>query len=466
MPSFVLDPPLSNDKGDVYAGDASARAKDVVYLGVLAEAGPKRRLMLDLSGEQVVSIIGKRGTGKSYSLGVLLEGLASGVGKTELADVQTERAALVLDIMDIFWTSCIPLGTSKLEELQKQFSRLEGSGLNPRKLNIDVWVPSGYGLPGIHAATFNEFRMQAWQFDLDDWASLFNVDIFSDPRGMLLADAVRKISSTGFDRPDGTHVAPISEYTFVDLLGCIENDAQIGLQFSPETVRAVRQRLLSYSALPIFSGSPTHLRQVLKPGRVSVLLLARVPDELKKVATAVLLKRLMRERRDASFARKRLDLDQDITPDEKRLLEASIATAAPRSWVLLDEAHVLASATEASVSREALVKFAKEGRNYGLSLAVATQQPTALDSRLLSQAETVITHQLTSNSDLLVAVQNLRSPAPTSVAIDGNVYDLQTLIRQLAPGVALFSCANAPRLRRACVVAIRPRITAHGGYEA
>ena len=35
-----------------------------------------------------------------------------------------------------------------------------------------------------------------------------------------------------------------------------------------------------------------------------------------------------------------------------------------------------------------LIRYVREGRNYGLSFMVATQQPTALDSRLLAQVDT------------------------------------------------------------------------------
>jgi DNA segregation ATPase FtsK/SpoIIIE-like protein len=132
----------------------------------------------------------------------------------------------------------------------------------------------------------------------------------------------------------------------------------------------------------------------------------------------------------------------------------------------MDEAHVLAGADEPSVARDALVKYAKEGRNYGLSLGLATQQPSALDARLMSQVETLIVHQLTAPRDAAVATQNMRSPEPTKIRVDGSDVDVATLLRRLGQGVAAFSCGNAPSLSRLCVLRIRPRVTAHGGYEA
>jgi hypothetical protein len=98
--------------------------------------------------------------------------------------------------------------------------------------------------------------------------------------------------------------------------------------------------------------------------------------------------------------------------------------------------------------------------------AVATQQPSALDSRLMSQVETLIIHQLTSPRDAAIATENMRSPRPESVRVDGMESDVPGLLGRLSQGEAVFSCGNAPKLARLCVVAIRPRVSAHGGYEA
>jgi DNA helicase HerA-like ATPase len=85
MPSYALDPPIAKSAGDVVAGDPSSRGKDKLLLGNLTEAGPRRQLWLDITGEQVVAILGKRGTGKSYTLGVIAEGLAAGHGQTPIS---------------------------------------------------------------------------------------------------------------------------------------------------------------------------------------------------------------------------------------------------------------------------------------------------------------------------------------------------------------------------------------------
>lgn len=50
-------------------------------------------------------------------------------------------------------------------------------------------------------------------------------------------------------------------------------------------------------------------------------------------------------------------------------------------------------------TRQALAKIAKEGRKYGISLALVTQRPSELDPTILSQCSTVVALRLTSERD-------------------------------------------------------------------
>jgi len=466
MTTYALDPEPAGATGDIVAGDAAERQRDRILIGKLAESGKARRLWLDISGEQVVAVLGKRGTGKSYTLGVLIEGLAAGQGATQLAQLATPRAGLVLDIMDIFWTSRVPLSSTGAPEVRRQHALMNNAGYAAQPLSVDLWIPAGFERPDIDPPAVTSLTIRPSDLEIDDWAGLFSVDIYSEPRGMLIADAINHVATLGYTKTDGSAVNPDPEYSMGDLLACIDADADLQANFRPDTIRSVRQRMASYAALPLFSGEGTPLHELLRPFRVSVLMLARAPDALKKVIVAVLARRLLRERRDASFAQKRLDLDPTLSPTDTTQLQDFVRQSVPRSWVLMDEAHVLAGTDEESVARDALIKFAKEGRNYGLSLAIATQQPSAVDSRLMSQVETLIVHQLTAPRDASVATQNIRSPLPTRIRVDGAECEVESLLRRLGQGVATFSSGNAPSLARVCITAIRPRITAHGGYEA
>lgn len=466
MTTYRLTPDVSRVQGPLIVGDPSERKRDRILLGQCAEAGPFRNLWLDISGEQVAAVFGKRGTGKSYTLGVLLEGLAMGRGECAGAAMNSPRATLVLDIMDIYWTSRIPLAADGPPQIKKQYEVLSRRPLEAPPLAVDVWIPAGFARPEIDPSGIVELRVSPSSLALDDWATLFDVDIFGEPRGMLIADAIAHTSEAGYLRGDGTHVAAKPDFGFAELLDCLNADADLVRNYQDMTLRSVRQRMSTYASLPLFNGTGTAINALLRPFRSSVLMLGRLPDALKQVVVATLLRQILRTRRDVSFAQKRLDIDASLSSGERARLEGFVAHGLVRTWVLLDEAHVLAGTQQAGVASAALVKYAKEGRNYGLSLAVATQQPSALDPALLSQVETLISHQLTAPQDAAVAARGMRSPAPAEIVVDGTNADVETLLRRLGQGEALFSCGNAPSLARSCVVSIRPRVSAHGGYEA
>jgi hypothetical protein len=70
--------------------------------------------------------------------------------------------------------------------------------------------------------------------------------------------------------------------------------------------------------------------------------------------------------------------------------------------LVCEEAHRYAPAGERSQfapTRQALARIAKEGRKYGISLALVTQRPSELDPRILSQCSTAIALRLSGERD-------------------------------------------------------------------
>jgi DNA helicase HerA-like ATPase len=69
--------------------------------------------------------------------------------------------------------------------------------------------------------------------------------------------------------------------------------------------------------------------------------------------------------------------------------------------LVCEEAHRYAPASDSKFvpTRQALSRIAKEGRKYGLSLALVTQRPSELDSTILSQCGTAIVLRLSSERD-------------------------------------------------------------------
>ena len=76
MKKFTVKPRVFRSSPG-YAGTPHYESKGWVYLGRLGEAGPLTDVRFDTDMAHVVALFGKRGSGKSYTLGTLLEGLCT-----------------------------------------------------------------------------------------------------------------------------------------------------------------------------------------------------------------------------------------------------------------------------------------------------------------------------------------------------------------------------------------------------
>src|SRR6266704_1993227 len=87
--------------GRVGQGDFEA-----IYVGKNAETG-FRNVWLDTRGAHVLYVMGKRRSGKSFTLGALAEGL---VAQSWIARKSFEQGVLVLDTMNVYLT--MPFGVA------------------------------------------------------------------------------------------------------------------------------------------------------------------------------------------------------------------------------------------------------------------------------------------------------------------------------------------------------------------
>ena len=68
-------------------------------------------------------------------------------------------------------------------------------------------------------------------------------------------------------------------------------------------------------------------------------------------------------------------------------------------FIVLEEAHNYLKAGENSISSRAVQSIAKEGRKYGVGLALVTQRPSELDETVLSQCGTIIALRMNNTKD-------------------------------------------------------------------
>src|SRR5437879_5123789 len=95
-------PPLDSPRAGLWLG-AGGASGDGLWLGTLAETvtGKQPQVWLSTSKEQVVAVVGKRGSGKSFTLGVITEGLANR-SDNALSRQKERRGVLLFDPLDVY----------------------------------------------------------------------------------------------------------------------------------------------------------------------------------------------------------------------------------------------------------------------------------------------------------------------------------------------------------------------------
>tara|TARA_Y100000310_G_C20180820_1_gene578032 strand:- start:16 stop:594 length:579 start_codon:yes stop_codon:yes gene_type:complete len=133
--------------------------------------------------------------------------------------------------------------------------------------------------------------------------------------------------------------------------------------------------------------------------------------------------------------------------------EQSAKQEFPLVWLVIDEAHEFLPVKGKTMATDPLVTILREGRQPGISLILATQQPGKIHTDVLTQSDTVISHRITAKIDTDALGMLMQS------------YMREGLDVQLD---------NLPRLKGAAVIfddtnekmypmRIRPRFTWHGG---
>ncbi|WP_421118591.1 ATP-binding protein [Aquihabitans daechungensis] len=202
--------------------------------------------------------------------------------------------------------------------------------------------------------------------------------------------------------------------------------------------------------------------ELLQPGRLSILLLSGVPDDVRLALIYLLIRKLLQARAAASEAAKSAELGFGGDEAERQRIERVLASAPPKSWVVIDEAQNVFPSEKQTSASATLLRFVREGRNFGLSLAFTTQQPTAIDPRIMAQVDTFIVHTLTVDRDITAVRNSLKAPEPARAMLEGTQLGLADSIRRLEVGQAFVSAVDA---ERSIFVDIRPRVSIHGGFE-
>ena len=385
-------------------------------------------IWLDLSFPHVIGVFGTRGMGKSFTLGVLVECLAK-LSKTT-SGVPPSTTAVLFDVQNQFWTMAYT-PKEDLTEDTAHLKELRQWGLTPAIIkDLALWTPCQ---ADAHLPNAQIFQIAPEQLCTDDWLAILVQERYS-PMGQALIELLRKC--------DNHNPATLVENAQSAVLS----------SFQSGTVDGLRWRLEAIAEMGLIGEPGVDIKNLLNPGRISVMLLRNLPENMRALVAGV-LSRLLAVRMSEHH--------QSHKVARRRGGSTATGDMPERLWLAVDEAHVIVPSEGKTPASDPFIDYVKRGRDSGLSLIFATQQPSAVDSKLMSQADITFTHGLSFDLDIQAATK--RMPADTSHQYqqDGQkIPSLGGIIRALAPGEAIVADSASSRI---FMGQVRPRLTAHGG---
>ena len=413
---------------------------------------------LDIRTPHVIYVCGKRGSGKSYDLGILSEGLML-ESKSKVTTKDTAITTVVFDTQSQFWALADAPRDTLADDLE-QLDRLQQWDLTAIGLSGSrLFKPAGEhsDLPNVE-----DFAIDPADLDIADWCGLFGLERYS-PQGQCIRTLLQKVRVDGYEIEEASggqlrqvQVSATPRSAIPDLIRCLKKDLEMMDQSQKQTRDAVLWKLESLQDSNLFQAGGLNILEVLRPGQISVFLLRNLDNSTKSLVVSVLVKKIFGLMGDYHTKRKvsrRFGLE--LTEEYHGLPDGV--------WVLIDEAHLVCPADVHTAAKESLVEYVKRGRDAGLSLVLATQQPSAVDSRVISQIDLLIVHRLVVDGDISAALARVPADFPKEVSFgSARISDRHALVRQLDTGEAWVADAETSR---ALLVAMRPRVSAHGGDE-
>ena len=154
---------------------------------------------LDVRTPHVVYIVGKRGSGKSYDLGVLAEGLLLS-SKSRITTKDKALTTIIFDTQDQFWSlSDMPDAVQD----EDQLAEIRKWGLEPLAVpSLSLLSPRGELTEFSEAG---EYSIDPADLAVDDWCSLLGEQRYT-PIGHTIEVLLEKVSETGYTTKGGVGV--------------------------------------------------------------------------------------------------------------------------------------------------------------------------------------------------------------------------------------------------------------------
>lgn len=412
------DKKIFGDRGLIFIG------KGYVKMGQYTSLSNK--IFMDVARSHVVLVAGKRGSGKSYTLGVIAE---------ELSNLPPEAsqniASLMFDTMGIYWTM-------KFEN-EKDRKLLQDWSLKSKNLPVRIFVPSGHyesylekGIP-----IDERFALDVKELAPEDWIITFGLDI-TNPISILIQRILSRLKEKG-------------DFDISSIISSIESDEKTEQQVKNAAV-GLFEAAEEWGIFASANEKPTEVKDLVTAGMTSVLDLSVYNSvgafNIRALVISLVSRKIFNQRMDS---RKKEEIES-----VSRGINISFISEKkdePLVWIFIDEAHEFLPLNSKTAATDALVQLLREGRQPGISLVLATQQPGQIHRDVMTQSDIVISHRVTSQPDL---------EALNYIMQNYLLQGISTYMNELPSlkGSAIVLDDNSERI---FPVRIRPRFTWHGG---
>jgi len=355
----------------------------------------------------------------SYSIGVMAE---------ELSDLPEESkqniASLIFDTMGIFWT--MKFKNEKEKELLREWK------LKPKNLPVKIFAPYGkfHDYEKNQIPVDKSFALKASELEIEDWLLTFNLGII-DPVSVLIERVINQLKA--------------KDYGIEDILKEITK-----IEEKEEIKKAASSLFEAAKTWGIFAEKEkgTEISELIEAGTTTILDLSCYSSvgvfNVRALVIGLVSRKLFRERMDARKKEEIFSVQRGFAAEEKKEM--------PLVWIFLDEAHEFIG-EEKTPATDSLMQLLREGRQPGISLVLATQQPGAIHKDVMTQSDIIISHRVTAQPDIL-ALNNIMQ-----------TYLLESIKKQLddlpdLKGSAIILDDNSERIYP---IRLRPRFTWHGG---
>jgi len=384
-------------------------------------------IFMDVAKAHIVFVCGKRGSGKSYTMGAIAEGAAQ-----IDPDISKNLAFILLDTMGIYWTMRYPnLKDKDLLEMWK---------IPSKGLDVRIFTPAGYfkeykekGIPTDYAFSLKPDELQS-----QDWFLTFGLDQ-NDPVAVFIERIIHEMKTTG------------DPYGIPEIIEEIKKDTAEDRSIH----NAALNRFLNADSWGVFDKEGTQLDELAKGGRITILdvsCYATAPNgwAIKSLVVGLVAQKLFNERMVSRKNEEFAMIKQMTTFGEVNSLKDD---RKPLVWLVIDEAHEFLPRTGKTAASDALITILREGRQPGISMILATQQPGKIHTDVMTQSDTILAHRLTSRIDM--DALKMLSSSFMNKGIDQHLHMLPHV-----PGASLVIDDQNERIFS---TRMRPRSTWHGG---